>query len=57
MTQKQLPTTLTETRQARLARVLSLTAGKVRPASGMSFTPSRAIEAAAIAHQLPRGPQ
>ncbi|MBA3483388.1 MAG: hypothetical protein H0T51_16385 [Pirellulales bacterium] len=48
MKQQTLPLKLTETRQARLARVLSLTAGKVRPAS-QYFTPKNAIEASAKA--------
>ncbi len=42
------PHSTIETRSARLQRLLSLTAGKVRPAS-QYFTPKNAIEASAKA--------
>ncbi len=52
-----LPNPEAETPLQRFRRVLALSGGCVRPAASMSFTPARAIEAAAIAHQLPRGQQ
>ncbi len=49
--QLQLPLRLTESRSARLARVLSLTAGKVAPASSYTFTAKAAIAASTIARK------